>query len=97
MFLLMKDRGGLQKASSGVVKICDETEKCFQQIFKSAGGNLPRAKLIASVISSAVLNNLSDIILFPTFHNHMFDTDVNNNHVHQLVKIVSAACSKIGL
>ena len=43
-FLAYKDNGGLFKPSKCVIVICEETEKCFQRLLASKGGNLPRPK-----------------------------------------------------
>ena len=40
-FLAFKDRGGLFKPSSSVIKVCEETEKCFDKMLAATGGNLP--------------------------------------------------------
>ena len=43
-FMLLKNRGGLIKASSSVVMVCEETEKCFQRMHTIVGDNLPQAR-----------------------------------------------------
>ena len=45
--------------------------------------------------SSSVLNNLKQFNLFSNLNKHMFDTDVENNHILKLIKLISSNCSKI--
>ena len=40
-FMAMKDRGGLFKPTTSVIKVCEETEKCFNRMLASTGGSLP--------------------------------------------------------
>ena len=40
-FLAFKDRGGLFKPTQSVITVCKETEKCFNRMLVSIGGNLP--------------------------------------------------------
>lgn len=37
----LKDRGGL-KPTQSVIKVCEETGKCFDRMLASTGGNLPQ-------------------------------------------------------
>ena len=48
-------------------------------------------------ISSSVLNNLKQFNLFSNLNKHMFDTDVENNHILKLIKLISSNYSKIRL
>ena len=54
-----KNRGGLVKASESVVRVCHETEKCFEFMMKATSGKLPHCKDLEHVVSSAVLANTS--------------------------------------
>lgn len=49
-FMVMKDRGGLIKASSSVIVVCQETEKCFQRMHAAVGDKLPQKQNILSTI-----------------------------------------------
>ena len=46
IFLKLKDRGSLFKPTQSVITICEETEKCFEQMMKVSGGNLPHCSNI---------------------------------------------------
>ena len=94
-FLRMKDSGGLFKPSPSVIAICEETEKKFQRILSTTGGKLPQGKGITDAIASSVLEDITLAKTFPELHQHMLDTAVQDNHVFQLIKIVSRNYSKI--
>ena len=57
-FLAFKDRGGLFKPSESVVFICEETERCFNRMMKSTGGQLPRQAGLSDAIPSAVFKSM---------------------------------------
>ena len=88
-FVALSNRGGLTTASASVVSICQEAEKCFQRLKNRNDGNLPHGGGISKAISCAVLMNLRDKSLFPELHEHQFDTTVDDNHQHSLVKSVA--------
>ena len=46
-FLKLKDRGGLFKPTQSVMKVCEETERSFQRMIATTGGNLPQGKFNA--------------------------------------------------
>ena len=96
-FVLFKDRGGLQKASESVVRVCLETEKCIENMLRTTQGQLPRCEKLPTVLSTAVLNNLSHLDLFPDIADHMFDTTIDDNHLHTLIQLVAKCYSKIKL
>ena len=93
----LKDRGGLQKPSASVVSVCLESEKCFQRMLKTLGGKLPQGFGVSRSISTAVLSNSENMNLFAELNDHQFDTCVTDNHIHQLVTLVSHCYSKIKL
>ncbi|KAA8578776.1 hypothetical protein FQN60_016066 [Etheostoma spectabile] len=43
-FLELKNRGGIQKPSAGIIAICQATEKCFQRLLKTNGGKAPQGR-----------------------------------------------------
>ena len=40
-FMALKDRVGLFKPTKNVENVCEETEKCFNRMLETTGGNLP--------------------------------------------------------
>ena len=96
-FVEMKNRGGLVKASSSVISVCGETEKCFQHMLKMSNGKLPQGHGIIEAIVLAVLSNSAHLDLFPELHHHQFDTAIEDNHIHSLVRMVSSCYCKIRL
>ncbi|KAK7909448.1 hypothetical protein WMY93_014132 [Mugilogobius chulae] len=96
-FLELKSRGGLQSPSAGIVAVCQMTEKCFQRLLRSNGEITPPGRQTTTAIVTQVLGECLDKDLFPSLHCHMFDTSVESNHVHLLVKMASAWYCKIRL
>ena len=96
-FVVFKSRGGLQQPSPSVVAICLEAEKSVQFMLRSSGGVLPQCAGILPAIASAVLPNTLGKPLFPTLDIHMFDTSVEDNHVHTLVKTVAECFARVRL
>ena len=96
-FVVFKSRGGLQQPSPSVVAICLEAEKSVQFMLRSSGGVLPQCAGILPAIASAVLANTLGKPLFPTLDIHMFDTSVEDNHVHTLVKTVAECFARVRL
>lgn len=94
-FVAMKDRGGLEKPSPGIVAVCKATERCFQQLLKISGGKLPQGFGVTPSVVRDVLSDCVDRNLFPELHNHMFDTSVEENHLHLLVKVAASWYCKI--
>ena len=50
----LKDRGNLFKLKQSVMLVCEEAEKCFQQMLLSTGGKFPHCIGIADAISASV-------------------------------------------
>lgn len=96
-FVTLKDRGGLQKPSTGITVVCQATERCFQRLLKTNGGKVPQGRGTRAAIVSQVLPDCSEKNLFPQLHSHMFDMCVEANHVHVLVRMASAWYCKIRL
>ena len=97
LFITQKDRGGLLKPSAGVVKICRETEHCFQRMLLSTKQKLPQMAGIKLAITMAVLSELccDGKSPFQELHEHMFDTSIDNNHMFTLVKCIADCYCKI--
>ncbi len=89
-FLLLKSQGGLQKPSAGIIAVCTESERCFQRILRTTSGRLSQGHGLASAGTKEVLSYSADKTLFPGLHNHMFETTVDDNHLHYLVKMASS-------
>lgn len=96
-FLTLKDRGGLQKPSPGITAVCQATERCFQRLLKINEGRVPQGRGTTAAIVTQVLSDCSEKNLFPQLHSHMFDTCVESNRVHVLVKMASAWYCKVRL
>lgn len=96
-FLTFKDRGGLMKPSESVIRVCSDTEKCFLRLLACSGGKLPINTGIPDAIATSVLHSINASQLFPDLDSHMFDSTVMDNHVFQLIKVVSKCYSKIRL
>ena len=92
-FLQLKDRGNLYKPSQSVITVCKETEKCFQRMLAATDGKLPHCKGIVGAITTSVLGSINVSSLFTELDDHMYDSTVDDNHVHGLIKeIISCYC-----
>ena len=87
-FIALKDRGKLVKPTTSAIKICLETEHCFQRMLKTTGGKLPQSKGLPDTIASSVLSNINKTNIFPELDEHMLDTTVDNNYTFILVKTI---------
>ena len=96
-FLKFKDRGGLFKPTASTIKVCEESERCFQRMLASTNGKLPQAKGLPDAVSSSVLESLNLSYTFKELQNHMFDCSLQDNHVFNLIKSISKCYCKIRL
>ena len=88
-FLEAKDRGGLFKPSKSVITICEETEKKIKRLLNTTEGKPPKDIGVNAAIATAVLQDLPLDVIFRDLDDHMKDTAVTDNHVFQLIKLVS--------
>ena len=95
VFIMVKDRGGLKRPSQSRVTLCMGAEKCFQRMLVKTDGKLPQCKGISQSIASAVLENTSNRVLFSDLLEHQFNTTIDDNHLHKLVKLVVMKYIKI--
>lgn len=96
-FIALKNRGGLQNPSTNIVEVCKASERCFQRLLTTSGGKLPQGKGVTAAITIQVLSDCADKNIFSELHNHMFETSVEDNHVHTLVKMAASMYCKIRL
>lgn len=96
-FIRHKDRGGLFKPSLDVIRICLETERCVQRMLVGTEGMLPQGRGITDAIAGAVLSNLQMKSIFKNMEKHMYDSEVTENHVFDLVKKISKRYCNIRL
>jgi hypothetical protein len=55
LFVTWKTNGGLKLPSHGLIKICEETEKCVMRMLNVNGGGLPYGARLSSAIATTVL------------------------------------------
>jgi hypothetical protein len=84
--LALKDRGGLFMPTPSVIKVCEESEKCFQRMLAVTCGQLPHATGILDTIVVAVLGVLCIHSLFKELNDHQFDSPVDQNHIILMTK-----------
>eukprot|EP00794_Sanderia_malayensis_P001534 gene1534-1697_t len=96
-FLALKDRGGLFKPTQSFVKVCEETEKCFNRTLASTDGHLPRCTGIPDAIATSVLGSLNLSSVFRELDSHVFDSAVDDNHVFSLIKTLAKCYCKVRL
>ena len=90
LFVVWKSNGGLKLPSPGLLKICEETEKCVMRMLNVDGGGLPHGTGLPNAIATSVLQVCVERGVFSTLKQHMFETTAVNNHVFSLIK----CCSK---
>ena len=90
LFVVWKSNGGLKLPSPGLLKICEETEKCVMRMLNVNGGGLPHGTGLPNAITTSVLQVCVERGVFSTLKQHMFETTAVNNHVFSLIK----CCSK---
>jgi hypothetical protein len=96
LLLTTKDRGGLVKPSASTITICNEAERCFRRVQSEKP---PNCRGFAEALTMAVMQETMSerAAVFADLHDHMFDTEPENNHVVQLVKHVAREYVKIRL
>ncbi len=81
LFMVWKSNGGIKLPSLGLLKVCEETEKCVMRMLNvNHGTGLPEA------IASTVLQVCVEHGVFSSLKQHMFDTTALHNHVFALIK-----------
>ena len=83
------------RPSDSVVTICMEAERVLQRLLQRLGGKLPQGYGFTQAITTAVLSNTRDMELFPELLQHQFDTAVEDNYIHLLVKRISSYYARI--
>lgn len=90
LLITRMDRGGLIHASADVISVCRCVELCVQRLLKTLNGNLPSATGIACLINAEVLTSCMEKGVFTNLHEHMFDTSAIDNHLFNLIKLISS-------
>lgn len=89
---LRKNRGGLICPSTGTLAVCDAAERSVRRI---PPNQPPSSHDLSTALVSAVLFDVMPMDVFPSLHNHMLETEVNDNHTIQLVQLVANEYIKI--
>ena len=97
MFVTWKNRGGLKLPSPGVLKVCQETEKCIVRMLNSINGDLPQSKGVPRAIESVVLKVCVESGVFSDLGQHMFDSIALNNHIFNLITCCCLSYASIRL
>ena len=93
-FVAYVDRGHVTRPSKSAVKICLESERVFQRLMRFSKTNVPQGNALHERIASAVLLNTAEMNLFEELTSHQFESAVEDNHIHLLVKKVSTFYSR---
>lgn len=67
--------------STGLLKICQETEECIMRMLNSHGSDLPRAAGVSNTIIATVLPVYVENRVFSALNKHMFDSTAVNIHL----------------
>lgn len=94
--IFKKTRGGLSIPAGDVVEICLITEKTVQNHLKNTN-NFFTDQNVKEKLTMQVMRKLELSKLFPFLHEHMFDTEEDNNHIYKLTKTIIQSYLKIKL
>ena len=86
LFVTWKTNGGLKLPSPGLLKVCQETEKCVMRMLNTNEGGLPHSAGLSSAIATTVLPVCVESGVFSTLDQHMFDSTAVDNHIFSLIK-----------
>ena len=86
LFVTWKTNGGLRLPSLGLIKICEETEKCIVRMLNANEGGLPQSPGLSNAIAMTVLPVCVECGVFSKLDQHMFDSTAVNNHIFSLIK-----------
>ena len=89
LFVTWKSNGGLKLPSLGLLKICQETEKCVKRMLNVNAGGLPHGTGLSNAIAKTVLQVCVENGVFSTLDQHMFDSTAVSNHIFTLIKCCS--------
>ena len=92
LFVVFKSNGGLKLPSPGLLKICEETEKCVMRMLNVNQGGLPHGTGLPDAIVSTVWQVCVECGVFSELNQHMLETTAVNNHVFSLIKCCSKCC-----
>ena len=90
LFVVFKSNGGLKLPSPGLLKICEETEKCVMRMLSVNQSGLSHGTGLPDAIVSTVWQVCVERGVFSELNQHMMETTAVNNHVFSLIK----CCSK---
>ena len=66
-------------------------------MLKTSGGKLPHDKGIVGAIAITVLAAVNVSSLFTELDDHMYDSTVDDNHVHELIRDIANCYCKVRL
>lgn len=88
ILLKLKDKGGLTYPSKDLLKVTELSEKIFRRYMLGTGGKPTNRKNAKEIVLLAILSHTSNLPLFENIKDHMFDTEVTDNHLHSLCKSI---------
>ena len=91
VFVMFKSNRGLKLPSSGLLNVCEETEKCVMRMLNVNQGGLPHGMGLPDAIVSTVLQVCVERGVFNELNQHMLETTTVNNHVFSLSNAVQSA------
>jgi hypothetical protein len=84
----LKNNGGLIYVSEDVADLCNVAEKCVKRWKKATGDNPSTALSIGKALCCAAFSDAIDRHLFSSLDEHMFNCEVDDNHVGHLIRTV---------
>lgn len=95
ILIKLKDNGGLIYPSVDVLKVVEITERVFRRYLAMYSDKPSSSKGLKQSMVITVLSHLADLGLFPNLKDHMFDTELSDNHYIKLCQSIIKLYLKI--
>ena len=88
ILIKLKDNGGLTYPASDVLKLAEITGRVFRRYIAACNGRPTNMKNTKQIVLTGVLSHTCNTSLFENLQEHMFDTEITDNHIHKLCKSI---------
>jgi hypothetical protein len=88
ILLKLKDKGGLTYPSKDVLKVAEISERVFRRYMSTTSGKPTNRHNAKQLVLTGVLSHISNLALFQNMKDHMFDTEITDNHIYTLCKSI---------
>ena len=95
ILLKLKDKSGLTYPSNDVLKVTEISVRVFRRYMSTTTDKPTNRRNAKQLVLTGVLSHISSLALFQNIKDHMFDTEVMDNHIHTLCKSIVNTCIQI--